>query len=321
MHFLNCAHSFLTTLGAQKIPRHNRYFTIGIGFPDLPKSKNQGHCPTMEFVVDTAASNTLISQKPTTILGAKETGIRATGTTATGSISGGQRQVLLGTGVCKDIQNRNLVLGPVAAVSLPITPFDYETSGVAGILGLDVLSRFDIVFEFLKDQLHFYPPGSLRLHGNMDCIEGLTRLDMTQIPGVGLWHIPVKIVDVEKSALTSLQFFPGIIDTGAAGSVFNLPAATLGEITLDRSNAGVVSGVGQGFVQMYEKNISLRVAGFHTQAGTLTIENVGIADLPIFASIFPGQEAAGVIGLDVLAGGPKKKFALSTTSKTIWLDI
>jgi len=309
---------FPQLLGSGIFTGHNRYFTVEIRFrdPRNPASKKES---SMEFIIDTAASTTLISEKAARVLSASETGVYATGTTATGAIAGGQRQVLLGEGFCDTSDSGSLSLGAISPVSMPVLPFDYDTTGIAGILGLDVLSKFDLVFDFSESWLQFYPPGSLRLYNNVDIgVQGLTAVTVSKIPSVGLWHIPVTIAQHGGNKPQQLTAFPVIIDTGAAGSVFSTNAARSGGIELGPST-GVISGADRGQMPMFERDIFLNFPEVCNRF--IPVQKAGFADLPIFTSIFPGSGPVGVLGLDVLAGGPRKKIAFSAASRTIWLDV
>jgi len=217
-------------LGSGLLTAGNQYFSVKIEFP-AKKAK------FYEFIVDTAASHTLIAEKASRELEAQATGVSASGTAATGSSIGGQKQVILGEGVC----DGGVSLGPISPVAMPQLPFDYDLHGVAGILGLETLSRFDLEFNFNTQELILHSPGSLQNLRNLT--QGLIPVQMQQIPGFGLYYISVSL------GRSSVK---GVVDTGASGSVFNRHAAAMNNLQMPGSISGVISGAGSGQIAMQE---------------------------------------------------------------------
>ena len=102
---------------------------------ELPEVASPEAASTVCFVLDTAASNSLVTPEASTALGARPTGVTASASTATSSDGGGFQQVNLGEVWLPG----GLSLGPLAPVVMPL-----PLPGRAGLLGLDVLARFAI---------------------------------------------------------------------------------------------------------------------------------------------------------------------------------
>eukprot|EP00466_Bigelowiella_natans_P003554 jgi/Bigna1/87719/estExt_fgenesh1_pg.C_230132 len=280
-------------MGAGVSTAGNQYFTISVRFPSAASAHS-----AMEFIVDTACSYTLIADKAARLLGATSTGVGATGTTATGSTSGGQFQVKAGEALCGDVS-----LGSLMPVSMPQLPFDYDVHGVAGILGLETLSKFDIEFDFRQQRMRLFPPGSLS--SNPGLTKGFEAMEMKLIPMFGLYYIDVKL---------GSTLIKGIVDTGASGSVFNSIAASQAGIT--GTGKGVVSGAGAGQIPMKEADMQIGVL-----QRVVAVEKAGIADLPIFLNLFPAsREAVGVLGIDFLSNvNAQGRCFFSLATRKLWL--
>ena len=100
---------------------------------ELPEVGSPEAASTACFVLDTAASNSLVTPEASAALGARPTGVTASASTATSSDGGGFQQVDLGEARLPG----GLSLGPLAPVVMPL-----PLPGRAGLLGLDVLARF-----------------------------------------------------------------------------------------------------------------------------------------------------------------------------------
>ena len=102
---------------------------------ELPEVASPEAASTVRFVLDTAASNSLVTPEASAALGARPTGVTASASTATSSDGGGFQQVSLGEAWLPG----GLSLGTLAPVAMPL-----PLPGRAGLLGLDVLARFAI---------------------------------------------------------------------------------------------------------------------------------------------------------------------------------
>ena len=102
---------------------------------ELPEVASPEAASTVRFMLDTAASNSLVTPEASAALGARPTGVTASASTATSSDGGGFQQVNLGEVWLPG----GLSLGPLAPVVMPL-----PLPGRAGLLGLDVLARFAI---------------------------------------------------------------------------------------------------------------------------------------------------------------------------------
>lgn len=149
------------------------------------------------MVLDTGANITSLSTRV-----ARDLAITSTGSIAINNT------IRVPTGTIRElaisgIAHRDL---PIAIVDLPEAP-----QGVAGILGLDVLARHDIVVDFPERELTVYPAGTLvSSRGDLVPLEyganGLILLDVS---------------------LDGRKGIPAMLDLGAPVSVLNRPAGVL----------------------------------------------------------------------------------------------
>ena len=102
---------------------------------ELPEVASPEAASTVRFVLDTAASNSLVTPEASAALGARPTGVTASASTATSPDGSGFQQVNLGEARLPG----GLSLGSLAPVAMPL-----PLPGRAGLLGLDVLERFAI---------------------------------------------------------------------------------------------------------------------------------------------------------------------------------
>ena len=91
----------------------------------------------VRWVLDSAASNSLITPAAADVLGARATGVTATADTASTTAASGFRQV--------DLGSASLAGGPAGGCG-PLQPVVMElpVPGECGLLGLDFLSRYDV---------------------------------------------------------------------------------------------------------------------------------------------------------------------------------
>mmetsp|Transcript_8578 Transcript_8578/g.12113 ORF Transcript_8578/g.12113 Transcript_8578/m.12113 type:complete len:101 (+) Transcript_8578:910-1212(+) len=100
----------------------------------------------------------------------------------------------------------------------------------------------------------------------------------------------------------------------------------MNNLQMPGSISGVISGAGSGQIAMQETDVQVTlntngVSGRSSPSGSVRLVKAGIADLPIFASLFPGPPSSvGVLGLDFLANaGPQKKLLFSAVTRTMWI--
>ena len=142
---------------------------------ELPEVGSPQAASSVRFVLDTAASNSLVTPEASAALGARSTGVTASASTATSSDAGGFQQVSLGEARLPG----GLSLGPLAPVVMPL-----PLPGRAGLLGLDVLARFaiELVLRSSRPFAVLHPPGALPAEARA----GLRRLPTRRLPGSGL---------------------------------------------------------------------------------------------------------------------------------------
>uniref|UniRef100_A0A7S4B403 Peptidase A2 domain-containing protein n=1 Tax=Chrysotila carterae TaxID=13221 RepID=A0A7S4B403_CHRCT len=137
------------------------------------------------FVLDSAASHSLISTDAARALGASATGVTATSATATADTrQQGLSQVDLGKVRLSDGFECG-ALQPVV-MDVPVA--------AAGLLGLDFLSRFDIelVLERAMPRAVFHPKGTAR-SADSGITRGMSCLKGRRLPRSGLIVVPLRM--------------------------------------------------------------------------------------------------------------------------------
>ncbi|CAM9303607.1 unnamed protein product [Ectocarpus sp. 6 AP-2014] len=301
------------------------YYCIEIGLPGAPKG------PTTElFMLDTAATSSLLTPKASQRLGAIRTGVSAMGSAGTDGMSG-LYQVSLG-----EVKVAGQSFGQLKPVvmELPITDITGKGSegmekGVSGILGMDFLARFDVKLDFQSGDATFARPGSA-VSG------GLGSGDMTGIPGrilpTGFMVIDVKMKPTEAGK-GSPSGIPAIVDLGSAFTIANWPAGRLAGLEPHgpnvRYNGQVVAGAaapGEVYkpVEVGEANMDMLI-GARKDLGQSNGSNLIRSRVVMFADL-PGFKAMGmsgptiILGSDVLKLG-KGAMIVSFVSKKVWLAL
>eukprot|EP00904_Undaria_pinnatifida_P005637 jgi/Undpi1/2202/HiC_scaffold_12.g05588.m1 len=259
------------------------YYCVEIGLPDAPAG------PTTElFMLDTAATSSLLTPRASKRLGAVKTGISAMGAAGTEGMSG-LFQVSLGEVVVAGQSFGSLK--PVV-MELPITDIrgkgsDGMEKGVAGILGMDFFSRFDVKLDFRSGDATFANPG-------VAASGALGSGKMADVPGkvlpTGFFMIDVKLEPAGggKGRPASI---PAVIDLGSAFTIANWSAGKAAGLDPRGSNVKyngqVVAGAaapGEVYkpVEVGEANMDMIIQGQQAGSHELRGRPVMFADLPGF---------------------------------------
>ncbi|CAM9234502.1 unnamed protein product, partial [Chrysoparadoxa australica] len=244
---------------------------------------------------------------------AQRTGVTATAAAGSGGY-GGLYQVSLGMAQLAGKGNNCGPLTPVV-MELPISN-DQTSMDVAGIVGLDFLSRFDIAIDFERGEMALGPPGtaSTGAFGTKD----LAKIDGEMMIPPGFFAVKLLMESCGKPV-------SAVVDLGSAFTVLNTPAANLiGARPETLRNTGqVVAGAaapGKAYtpVQVLEGNFSI---GFDACSSDKRLKDhlCSVGDLPGFAALGRGNEAMVVLGSDVLKAGGR--FVLSVYSRAMWLAL
>jgi hypothetical protein len=150
------------------------------------------------FVVDTGASITALTQ-----LGAAKLGVTASGREV---VNGGT----VATSVVRSLSIAGVDYANVRVAIVNVPAARRLGSRIDGILGLDVLTRSDVVIDLARDTLHLHPAGTIARNAN-----GMVRVPFRPSPH-GLIVFDVKM---RKTAM------PALLDTGSPITYVNEPAA------------------------------------------------------------------------------------------------
>eukprot|EP00640_Fibrocapsa_japonica_P001175 CAMPEP_0113934750 /NCGR_PEP_ID=MMETSP1339-20121228/2031_1 /TAXON_ID=94617 /ORGANISM="Fibrocapsa japonica" /LENGTH=424 /DNA_ID=CAMNT_0000936669 /DNA_START=68 /DNA_END=1339 /DNA_ORIENTATION=+ /assembly_acc=CAM_ASM_000762 len=275
------------------------YFAINVALPELGVE-------SADFMIDTAATNSLVTPLWADRWGAKGTGRSATMNAGTMSASG-LRQVRLGPARLGG-QFKSIPLEPVVT-ALPI-PND-----IAGIVGLEFMRQFDMAVNFVTLECTFYLAGTVA--GNPGAFaKGLRRLKGRFYPPMNMFGVEAQLALPGQPPPSSPgQPFPvrTLLDAGSAFSILNWEAASLvglgpqdigGKL---RKTGQVISGAsapGQDFKAMEVVDGEFDLLLNCGDGSSAAVHNVKccIGDLPAF-QLLGLSGPAMVIGLDVLSRG------------------
>ncbi|MDF1505743.1 hypothetical protein [Roseisolibacter sp. H3M3-2] len=168
---------------------------------------------------------------------------------------------------------------------------------IDGVLGQDVLARFDVEFDL--------PGGRLRLHARAE--DGAPPRRPEVAWAAGMRCIPLRrapaafaVVDVQVGD----SIVPGIWDTGAANTYLNWPAARAMGLSAENDPrvraSGSASGLeGQKVARHAATGVTLAVAGTPLAAG-----DVRLSDLPVFRPFGLDGRPAVLLGVDRMRDHP-----------------
>lgn len=195
----------------------------------------------------------------------------------------------------------------VRAVVQDLTQFGTMTSRpIDGVLGQDVLARFDVEFDLPGGRLRLYPRDARPADvPGPSAGTGGRRVDVAWAPGarcVPLRQAPgaFAVVDVQVGD----SIVPGIFDTGAANTYLNWPAARAQGLSPDGDprvrTSGQASGLeGQKVARHAARGVALSVAGLSLAAG-----EVRLSDLPVFRPFGLAERPAVLLGVDRIRDRP-----------------
>eukprot|EP00581_Thalassiosira_minuscula_P005836 CAMPEP_0183745718 /NCGR_PEP_ID=MMETSP0737-20130205/66388_1 /TAXON_ID=385413 /ORGANISM="Thalassiosira miniscula, Strain CCMP1093" /LENGTH=471 /DNA_ID=CAMNT_0025981397 /DNA_START=119 /DNA_END=1537 /DNA_ORIENTATION=- len=216
--------------------------------------------------------------------------------------------------------------GPLHAIvtDFPQEHMDPSHDPVEGMIGMEVLERFDVDFDFPARRIRLWKPrtvASAASKANMASINAVV-VNETRLLGFRIVSASAP-KDTTTSGGISAQPFLGVVDCGASFSVVNWAAAPLlglpprGDAYYKSATA--VTGVGvDGRPQLLPTSeVSLSYCGNPTSETKLSFEappadwrawspvSLAVGDLPVFSQLLgDGRNAyrgpAGIIGLDVL---------------------
>ena len=288
-----------------------------------------------DFMVDSGLTTELITPHLQSILHAKSSGITKQGLSA-GDAGSEQSLVELNNVelCCGDFASGEAMFkldGPLHAIvtDFPQEHMDPSHDPVEGMLGQEVLERFDVDLDFPAGRLRLWKPGTARAEAKR---AGMTNIEAVVVNETRLLGFRVVSANAPKGSSGNdvlAQPFLGVVDCGASFSVVNWNAASL--LGLPPQSDGVykkmpmVQGIGvDGRPQLLPTtNIGVSFCGNAIQnkedkSTTMSFEappsdwkpwnavSMAIGDLPVFSQLLgDGRSAykgpAGIIGLDILS--------------------
>ena len=238
---------------------------------------------TLEFIVDTGAASSALSASA-----ARRLAPERLGSTTVQGASGPQTVdlVLLRSLHVGDAEIRDLRV--IVVDDETLTPETEDAAPYDGVLGIEILSRFDVLFSAPTGELHLLRPG--RGPGDFE-----SRLaDPIPFPAGRRPFVrhPVELNDVRVSA---------ILDTGARSMILNGIAAAEAGVepetgSEDRRRRGV------GSVEVTFRRATIDVL----EVGVTRIESVParVSDLPVFRALGLADRSAMLLGARTLVGCP-----------------
>ena len=287
----------------------------------------------LDFMVDSGLTTELITPHLQSILQAKSSGVTKQGLSA-GDAGSLQTLVELDdVELCcgKFASDESLfpLKGPLHAIvtDFPQQHMDPSHDPVEGMLGMEVLERFDVDLDFPAGRLRLWKPGTVRAVAKK---AGMTNIEAVVVNETRLLGFRVVSANAQKGSSGDIttQPFLAVVDCGASFSVVNWKAASL--LGLPPQSDGVykkvpmVQGLGvDGRPHLLPTtNIGVSFCGSAIQTkedkSTMSFEAppptwkpwnaapMAIGDLPVFSQLLgDGRTSytgpAGIIGLDILS--------------------
>ena len=269
--------------------------------------------PDVLWVIDSAASHSLISPSASSALGVRPTGVTATADSATSIGAAGYSQV--------DCGSVTLAGGLDCGALRPVV-MDLPLPGECGLLGLDFLSKFDIDLRLrsLNPLAIFHPAGEVP----QEALDGLVQLKCRRLAGSGLLATRVA-VGAAGGASASVD---AVVDLGSSMSGLNSRAATAaglgsaGDPRVQLTDTVIAGATGEP-VRLSEAELAVGL-GAGGEDGRRAVTGF-IADLPIFPAIFGAEQPAMILGLDALApdahaGTATSRVVLSASTGAVWVE-
>ncbi len=283
-------------------------------------------------MVDSGLTTELITPHLQSILNAKSSGITKQGLSAGNAGSTQSLVELNNVELCcgKFASGESLfpLQGPLHAIvtDFPQEHIDPAHDPVEGMLGMEVLERFDVDLDFPAGRLRLWKPGTVRAVAEK---AGMTKIDDIVVNETRLLGFRVVSANAPRGSSGDIttQPFLGVVDCGASFSVVNWRGAScLGlppQSDAVYKKIPMVQGLGvDGRPQLLPTtNIELSFCGNAIQSkdkSTMSFEAppanwkpwksvpAAIGDLPVFSQLLgdgvtPYKGPAGIIGLDILS--------------------
>ena len=262
------------------------------------------------FVVDTAASNTIILPASSARLDAVAVGGPVgAGLGGTGTTQGGRR-VSLGPVRLTDKASTSIPLAPpgLQAVEMEV-PTGNDTDG---ILGIDMLNQLDAIeWTWAKDggTMRCWPLRALERPSWDKLHAGLEDCSLTST-AFGLLLVKIHVNGIEM---------PALLDTGACFTTFNSAASQACGLEIDPTIEPMwVAGAGGSPVSLGVGGHDVSISVGSSKHAPISDIRPLIGDLPALSQLGLPNSAPGVLlGLDVLMQRPR--VVVSTSWRRLWL--
>lgn len=243
----------------------------------------------LSFVVDTAAGASVIDAALAERLGLFDADARSHAVKGAGGAAGNGRVTrLLGLSSGRFGWHAQLLAMDLSHIA------EADAPAIDGIVGNDLLARFDVRFDLPAGRLELAPAGTL---STADCLPNA---------------LPQRAPSLQRFAFAQVRAGDGqraveavaVIDSGAAQTILNPPAArALGVVEGDarlRVRAQGTRGLGSTTTETWLYTLpSLRVGG-----AELAPLEVRLSALPVFAVLGLEQRPAMILGVDALLTRP-----------------
>lgn len=225
----------------------------------------------VRFALDTGAGRTVLNEARLADLGLES---RPSGD----RVQGAHQASAMGLTDVDGLSIGDIALGTMELGTMDLTHVEWDDVALYGVLGFDVLSRFDLILDFAGDMVVLHPRA-----GSLDACAVCQGEISVPFELVGGTHIRVEVS-------ISDQPIAAILDTGSGRSGMNgLAAAAIGvDLPATPPNGHAPA---------------LRVGEIGLGGGVLARQVVvGVVDLPAFEALQVGEQPALLLGTAALAG-------------------
>ena len=248
----------------------------------------EGATRPLSFVVDTAAGASVVDLALAERFGLLEASARDMTIQGAGGSAAATRvtalQALSAGDFAWKAQLLAMDLSQIAEGDAP--PID-------GILGNDLMARFDLRFDLPAGELLLAPPGSL---ARADCLDNALPQRAAGLQRFAF--VPTQLRD-SAQAVAAIA----VVDTGAAPTVRNLPAARALGVTEDDARLRRRDAGTRGIADQVVETWLYTLPQLSIDDWSLPSTEVRISALPVFSVLGLAERPAVILGIDALRHG------------------
>jgi predicted aspartyl protease len=264
------------------------------GFP-VVSARTPGQEKPLRLIVDTAAGATVIDDSLAGRLGLTpdlSVEVRGAGGPSAARRATQSMRIMLADDLTETVQ----------PVLIDMSRFAVDGIAYDGILGNDVLRKFDTRFDAPAGRLMLALPGSGPSPiADLQCIDNLRPREAgPSLAGFGMFDLRLGIAGPPAREAT----VRAVLDTGAAVTVLNRPAAEALGVAADDPRLRTHEAGTKGFGGDSIASDLVDLASAKVEEWRVGEATVRVSDLPVFKVLGLDEKPAAILGIDLLRHVP-----------------